>query len=180
MFFLEALKSICYIFSHSSNAVRSCCSRSLSCWFLIGLKRSVSSANIRLFELLVASGRSLIYARNKSGQRTVPWGTPDRTSALDECQFSRSTCCFWSPMNKLIHLLVFPLTRSKLSLWSSQACRTLSNALAKSNRMMSTCLPFERFLALSWMVTISCLSHSMSYYVTISTASRKSAHVEGS
>ena len=70
----------------------------------------MSSANIRAFKLLVTSGRSLIYARNKSGPRTVPWGTSDRTSALDEWQFSRSTCCVRSPRNELIHLLVFPLT----------------------------------------------------------------------
>ena len=107
---LEALKSICQIFSHSPNAARSCCNGSLSCWLVIGQKRSVSSANIRAFELLVTSGRSLIYARNKSGPRTVPWGTPDRTSALDEWQLSRSTCCFRSPRKELILLLVFPLT----------------------------------------------------------------------
>ena len=31
-------KSVCLIFSHYSNAVRSCCNMSLACWLVIGLK----------------------------------------------------------------------------------------------------------------------------------------------
>ena len=35
----------------------------------------------KISELLVTYGRSLIYARIKSGSRTVSLGTPDNTSA---------------------------------------------------------------------------------------------------
>ena len=41
----------------------------------------------KISELLVTSGRSLIYARIKSGSRTVSLGTPDYTSAHVEWQF---------------------------------------------------------------------------------------------
>ena len=37
----------------------------------------------------------------------------------------------------------------------------LLNALAKLSRMMSTCLPFERSLALSWIITVSCVSYAL-------------------
>ena len=43
-------------------------------------------------------------------------------TALDEWQFSRSTCCFRSPRNELIHLLVF-LLRLK-----NQAYRVVEHA----------------------------------------------------
>ena len=37
----------------------------------------------------------------------------------------------------------------------------LLNAISKLSRMISTCLPFERSLALSWIVTVSCVSHEL-------------------
>jgi hypothetical protein len=38
-------------------------------------------------------------------------------------------------------------------------CDTLSNAFAKSSKMISTCEPFPNFDAISWMVTMSWDSH---------------------
>ena len=35
----------------------------------------------------------------------------------------------------------------------------LLNALPKLSRMISTYLPFERFLAISWIVTVSCVAN---------------------
>ena len=37
---------------------------------------------IQFILLVTEAGRSLMNNRNKSGASTVPWGTPDRTSAF--------------------------------------------------------------------------------------------------
>jgi hypothetical protein len=50
-----------------------------------------ASAKRRASEL-VTSGRSLMKVRKSSGPRTVPCGTPDNTSAVDEVWPSRRTC----------------------------------------------------------------------------------------
>ena len=58
----------------------------------ISLYKSPSSANNRVFVVLT-SGIALMNARKRSGPRTVPCGTPKRTSACDDWTPSSRTCC---------------------------------------------------------------------------------------
>ena len=85
-------KCICHILSHSCKASRSFWSSVESASKLISLYKSPSSANNRVFDV-VTSGKSLMNARKRSGPRTVPCGTPKRTSACDDRTPSRRTCC---------------------------------------------------------------------------------------
>ena len=85
-------KAICHYFSQSSSAARSFYRSSVSFPLKMGLYSWQSSAKRRASEL-VTSGRSLMKVKKSSGPRTVPCGTPDNTSAVDEAWPSRRTCC---------------------------------------------------------------------------------------
>ena len=52
----------------------------------------VSSAN-SLMLLLIESGMSLMYMRNRQGPNTDPCGTPDSTWQEPDCSPSRTTLC---------------------------------------------------------------------------------------
>ena len=80
-----------------------------------------SSANNLVLDERMHLGRLFMYTRNKSGPRTVPWGTPDVTDDSP----STMTVCSRCDRNDAIH----PCNRR---LWA-----TLSNAFAKSSRMAS-------------------------------------------
>ena len=78
----------------------------------------MSSAN-SLALLFRESGKSFIYARNKQGPRTEPWGTPDMTGTVGDCLPSTTTDCdlFWK--NDLIHETVLRFTPRLNSLYIS-------------------------------------------------------------
>ena len=82
-------------------------------------------------------GRSLICIRNRSGPRTVPWGTPDVTGLASDDIPSKKTVCSRSVMNDEIHHRVVPVTPIDSSFFSRCVCATLSNAFEKSNKMAS-------------------------------------------
>ena len=71
VFHLLGLKLISQVFSQFSKRCMSCRSSSWSYWFQISLQRRLSSANGLTLEDLTASGRSLMYARNGRGPKTV-------------------------------------------------------------------------------------------------------------
>ena len=54
------------------------------------LYKTQSSAKRRTDDLIF-SGRSLIKMRNRTGPRTDPWGTPDRTGTGSEAWPSNTT-----------------------------------------------------------------------------------------
>ena len=75
----------------------------------ISLYKSPSSENKRVFDVVTA-GISLMNARKRSGPRTVPRGTPERTSACDDWTPSSRTCCCLSVRKALIQSSVLFLT----------------------------------------------------------------------
>ena len=72
------------------------------------LNSRLSSANSRASEDLQASG--IYECKEMQGPRTMPWGTPDSTSASLEWVPSNSTVCFLCPRKDLIHLFVLFLS----------------------------------------------------------------------
>ena len=58
---------------------------------------------------LKCSGRSFMYARNKMGPRTEPFGTPEETGILPEWKSFVTTDCFLLSKKLLIHFKVSPL-----------------------------------------------------------------------
>ena len=89
---LSTLNSISHLASHLPSASRTCCRRS-SVSFLSVMSRynTQSSANSLTLLLVIDSCRSLMYARNKTGPRTVPCGTPLVTGLGVEVSPSSST-----------------------------------------------------------------------------------------
>ena len=83
-----ALNCICQLSCHSESVFKSVCKRSTSESSWMGRYITQSSANKRTSDVIL-SGRSFIYAKNKRGPRTVPWGTPDLTCT--HCEWSPST-----------------------------------------------------------------------------------------
>ena len=82
-------------------------------------------------------GRSLIYIRNRSGPRTVPWGTHDVTGLASGDIPSKTTVCSLSVRKDEIHPRVVPITPIASRFFSRCLCATLSNAFEKSNKMAS-------------------------------------------
>ncbi len=76
--------------------------------------------------------------RNSSGPRTVPWGTPDSTSAHDDASPSTTTCCdlFWR--KPAIQAPTLPFMPYCPSFIIRHLCGMASNALEKSRTAMST------------------------------------------
>ena len=107
---LLGLNSICQSDSHCSSDVRSDWRMRWSLVVVIALNSRQSSAKNLGDEFWTTSGRSLMYVRKRMGPWTVPWGTPDVTSAGEECTPSRSTSCFLSAKNDPIHLSVLSWT----------------------------------------------------------------------
>ena len=58
---------------------------------------------------LKCSGRSFMYARNKMGPRTEPFGTPEETGILPQWKSFVTTDCFLLSKKLLIHFKVSPL-----------------------------------------------------------------------
>ena len=80
---------------------------------------------------------SLIYVMNKKGPSTVPWGTPDKTSAQPD--FSPFTWTRWERprRNDLIHSKVLFRTPKLWNLCSNLWWGTLSKAFEKSSKRAS-------------------------------------------
>ena len=53
--------------------------------------------------LLIESGMSVMYMRNRQGPNTDPCGTPDKTGQAPGCSPSRTTLCDLPDMKDLIH-----------------------------------------------------------------------------
>ena len=57
-----------------------------------------------LMLLLIESGMSLMYMRNRQGPSTDPRGTPDNTGQEPDCSLSRTTLCDLPDKKDLIHV----------------------------------------------------------------------------
>jgi hypothetical protein len=73
----------------------------------MGLYSRQSSAKRRASELVI-SGKSLMKVKKSRGLRTVPFGTPGNTSAVDEAWPSRRTCCSLLLRKSVVHCRVRP------------------------------------------------------------------------
>ena len=104
----EGLNSISHLCSQMSKASRSCCSLLLSRRDVIRLYSTQSSAKSLVVECLTQDGRSLMYIRNSSGPKTLPWGTPEVTEATLLTHPSTMTCCVRSCRKSWIQLRAFP------------------------------------------------------------------------
>ena len=81
---LSTLNSISHLASHLPSASRSCCRRSVS--FLSVMSRYNTQSSAKSLTLLL-----VMYAINKTGPRTVPYGTPLVTGLGVEVSPSSST-----------------------------------------------------------------------------------------
>ena len=88
---LSTLNSISHLASHLPRASRSCCRRLVSFLSVMSRYNTQSSAKSLTLLLVIDSCRSLMYARNKTGPRTVPCGTPLVTGLGVEVSPSSST-----------------------------------------------------------------------------------------
>ena len=98
---LSGLKCICQSDSHCWRFSKPDWSWQASANVVKVLYRRQSSANSLSLELTL-EGRSLMYTKNKSWPRTVPWGTPDVTGAVDE-KWPSQVLCVLLDRKLLIH-----------------------------------------------------------------------------
>ena len=103
------------------------------------------------------SGRSFMYRRNKTGQRTGPWGTPEVTGISDDL----ATHCEHPSKKALIQLRLFQVILYWWCLKNNLVYLTLPKALLKSRSMGSVWRPEERPLASSLMSWISWVSQDL-------------------
>ena len=87
---LSGLKCICQSRSQSCKLLRSSWRDVVSSLVLMCRYRRQSSAN-NIAVLLTLLGRSLMYIKNSSGPRTVPWGTSEVTGAVSDATPSTIT-----------------------------------------------------------------------------------------
>ena len=97
---LSGLKCICQSRSQYCKLLRSSWRDVVSSLVLMCRYRRQSSAN-NLAVLFTLLGRSLMYIKNSSGSRTVPWGTPEVKCAGSDSK--PSTITLWvRPARKLL------------------------------------------------------------------------------
>ena len=92
-----------------------CCAFSRSSWsssqsvmLCIALNSLVSSANRYRYELMIASGMSLITITKRTGPRTVPWGIPLVTWYCSDRVPCICTLCCLPSKKPFIHCSKFP------------------------------------------------------------------------
>ena len=85
---------------------------------------------------------SAVYSRNKSGPRTLPWGTPDDNAATMEVIPLKMTCCVLPVKNDANHERTVPVNPNELSSrWSRIWWSTVSNAADMSRSPSNVTLP---------------------------------------
>ena len=83
---------------------RSFCSVAESSLVLMVLHSKLSSAkSLMCVPLEMLESMSLMYARNRRGPRTVPWGTPERTGAGEDAAPSTRTVWVLFDKKERIH-----------------------------------------------------------------------------
>ena len=128
---LSMLNGSCQAADQLASASISCCSILHSSGLSTVLNTFVSSANIFTTEL-IESGKSLIYIKNRTGPRTLPWGTPLTTSSHPDLASPTRTLWRRPVRNDLIQLYNRPRIPYEYNLLNRRSCGTESNALAKS------------------------------------------------
>ena len=155
---LLALKAICHFSDQTSNLLRSLWSISALLMLLTNPYRRLSSAN-RPHSEVIWRPMSLMYPKNISGPRTVPWGTPEVTVTGEDSEPLTTT--FWVLPQSQDSIRLISCRR--ISWWSNflrrRLCGTVSNAFEKSSNNTSVCFPWSKFLAMSSTIVISWLSH---------------------
>ena len=108
----------------------------------------VSSVN-SLQSLLSWAVKSLIYIRNKHGQRMELWRTPKQISPQEENWPFKIIICFWllKNLSKMINILTF-LCNLKIN----PSCQTLSNAFEMSRNIPLTSSQISNALKISWLI----------------------------
>ena len=76
--------------------------------------------------------RSLINMRNRTGPRTLPWGTPNNTLSQSDSLPLTLTLCFLLVSHSLIYQPTLPSIPCAVTFFNSLSVGTLSKALAKS------------------------------------------------
>ena len=89
---LLALKASCHFSDQTTNLLRSPWSTSALLMLLTNPYRTLSSAN-RPNSEVIWRPMSLMYSKNITGPRTVPWGTPEVTVTGEDCEPLTTT--FW-------------------------------------------------------------------------------------
>ena len=149
-----ALQSIPQRMDHCSSMSRSFCRETWSSGLWISrYTRQSSAKRWHLVDGCRTDKRPLMYRRNRSGPSTVPCGTPEVTSELEENCPSMITLCVCPRRNDSIYVRMLPLMPYCLSFHSSLLCGTLSKALLKSRIAMPDCIPQSLMLSVSWIVT---------------------------
>ena len=107
---LSGLNSINQFASHCCIVSRSFCSvfASHASQLIVRYNKQSSANSLAFDEVFLVI--SLMQIRKRSGSNTVPWGTPDVTSDLEECFPSSTTSCFRFARKSLIQLYRFPRT----------------------------------------------------------------------
>ena len=119
----------------------------------IGKLTVISSANLtRRFLSVLTALISLVKIENKTGPRTVPWGTPLFIETYSVLYLSTTTLCFlWS--KKLIsQLIIYGLMLTCFNLLQRILCDTESKALLKTREKILTksALPSSHFNHVCW------------------------------
>ena len=89
------LKLVCQDFAQFSNESISFCNAKTSAEVFISRYSMQSSANNLTCDVILST-MSFIYNKNRSGPRTVPWGTPEITGDQGELEPFSTTRCFLS------------------------------------------------------------------------------------
>ena len=107
------------------------------------------------FDLL---GQVINVGKKENWTETEPCGMPEETGTSSELIPLIATVCFNLSKKSLFHFRVSPLMPYWWRFRRSFLRVTLSNALLKSKRIRSVCLPICIFLANSSTSMISCVS----------------------
>ena len=126
---------------HSVTVSRSAWKIAISASQDIALEILVSSAKHLIVECVIQPVISLMKMRNKTGPRTVPWGTPLIIIAARESCPPKTTCWLRSVRKDLIHRMSCGCTPYFSSFLRRRAWSTLSKALLKSKYMQSVSRP---------------------------------------
>ena len=143
-----------------STNVRSWCSSNWSFMLSKTWYRRQSSANsLQRVSGWTMSGRSLIWSRKSRGPSTVPWGTPDKTSASSLLSPSTMTDCLRPVRKAEIQRWTSPVMPNCSILPRSLLWDTVSKGFEKSKMATSICLALSLSLRMSWVVGRSWVSH---------------------
>jgi len=152
------VKFICHVRAHKSIESISCWSLSASWVLLMGWYIMQLSANNLNVECFTTLNRSLMYIKKRMDPSMVPWETSELTGMQEDETPSNITLWKRSLRKSTNQWCILPFIPYQCSLRNYLLWGTVSNALAKSIKTKSVCIPWSLLEASSWKRDSNCVS----------------------